>query len=245
MTKPPAASPSDQPAASFEWTRDPVVAVSKRTRNLTFPSSLLLREPTDAERARWKDGDRRDPVPTSTFTLYAGVTFLGAMTSVFALRDVAGPGQAPRAAPPESAMLIVAPTGNAGGVFTSGPFTDRETRKVVPALVHAAWMRVMRWLEADDKVTAEKRTSGLPLLFTAGDGYDAPEVAVLRLSEALTQRTDAGRLAYPAITSSIKWAKDGGHLGALHDYAVREVAAWPLVGDIRARVGRVPSLLGV
>ena len=127
-----------------------------------------------------------------------------------------------------------------------GPaFVDRETRRVVPARVHAALLRVVEWLRNEERHLQD--TKGVqPLLFTADDGFDpeGPEVAVMPLSEVFAQRTDRGRYAYAAAQAGIRWAKSGSHLGALHDYACREPAAWLLAQGARERLGRAPSLAG-
>ncbi len=101
----------------------------------------------------------------------------------------------------------------------------------------------VEWLRNEEK-HLERERGILPLLFTAEDGFDpeGPEVAVMPLSELLCQRSDRGRYAYSAAKAGIKWAKNGAHLGALHDYACREPAAWLLAQDARDRLGRAPSL---
>lgn len=236
-----AATTADTPA-SFEWTRDPLVLVSRRIRDLSFPGALLAREPSDVDLRRWADpNNRQNNVGEHKVRVLAGVTFLGALTSAWALRAVSGPGQAPRAAPADDAMVLVGPTSSASGILAGHQFIDRETRAVVPALVHAAWLRVFRWLERVDVEGAQER-GDRPLLFGQADGYEAPECFLVHLSEVLRQSTERGRWAYPAVTGSFRWHKDGRHLGALHDYAVREPAAWPLVTEIRARLGKAPSL---
>lgn len=226
----------------FEWTRDPLVLVSRRIRDLSFPGALLLRDPTEADLRRWRDtNSRTNNVNEHKVRVLAGVTFLGALTTAWALRAVTGPGQAPRSAPADDALILVRPTSSADGLLNGHQFVDRDTRKVVPRLVHEAWLRVMRWLEREDVEGARERGER-PLIFGAADGHDAPECMLVPLSEVLRQSTEAGRQAYPAVVNSFRWHKDGRHLGALHDYAVRDAAAWPLVDGMRQRLGKAPSL---
>lgn len=236
-----AATTADSPA-SFEWTRDPLVLVSRRIRDIAFPGALLLRDPTEEDLRRWRDPNSRNSGASEhKVRVLAGVTFLGALTSAWALRAVSGPGQAPRGAPADDAMILVQPTSSASGVLGGHQFIDRETRAVVPQRVHEAWLRVFRWLKQEDLRSAEER-GDRPLLFCPADGFDVPEVMLVRLSEVLRHTSEDGRMAYPAVTNSLRWHKDGRHLGALHDYAVREPAAWPLVTEIRARLGKAQSL---
>jgi hypothetical protein len=240
----PAREPADIPA-SFEWTRDPVVLVSRRPRNIAFPGGLIHREPTAADLKAWRDPNARNVISEHKLTLWAGVNFLGALTSAWALRSVPGPGQAPRSPPADGDMMVVTPDTTASALLRGPAFVDRETRRVVPARVHAALLRVVEWLRGEEK-HLERERGVQPLLFTADDGFDpeGPEVALLPLSEVFSQRTDRGRYAYAAAKAGIKWAKSGAHLGALHDYACRDPSAWLLAQDARERLGRAPSLAG-
>lgn len=234
------------PAPSFAWTRDPVVLVSRRIRDLAFPGALLVRDPTPADLARWRDvNSRTSNVAEHKVRVLAGVTFLGAYTTAWSLRAVPGPGQAPRSAPAPDTLAVVQPDSRtAAGILMGAQFQDRETRRVDPAKVHAAWLRVFRWMETEDARTdLPAGGDGLRVrLFTPADGHDAPEMAIMRLSEVLRVTTEAGRHAYPVVVNACRWHKDGNHLGALHDYAVREPAAWPLVTEVRARLARAPGL---
>ena len=238
----PARDAADAPV-SFEWTRDPTVIVSRRPRNVAFPGGLIHREPTPKDVAAWRNVDARNAATEHKLVLGAGVNFLGALTSSWALRAVNGPGQAPRSAPPDGDIMLVTPETTASALLRGPAFVDRDTRRVVPGRVHAALMRVVEWLRNEEK-HLERERGILPLLFTAEDGFDpeGPEVAVMPLSELLCQRSDRGRYAYSAAKAGIKWAKNGAHLGALHDYACREPAAWLLAQDARDRLGRAPSL---
>lgn len=243
----PQTAPSDTPAAppSFAWDRDPVVVVSRRPRNVAFPGGLVHRDPTPAEIKAWRDPTSRGAAE-HRLTLGAGVNFLGALTSSWALRGVPGPGQAPRSAPPEQDLMVITPDTTASALLRGPGFIDRDSRRVVPALVHAALVRVLDWLRAEEKHL--ESTSGIqPLLFTADDGFDpmGPEVAVMPLSEVFSQRTDRGRYAFAATLASLKWAKHGSHLGALHDYACRDPSAWNVTLGARERLGKAPSLAGV
>lgn len=234
------------PAPSFAWTRDPLVLVSRRIRDIAFPGALLVRDPTPADLARWRDpNSRTSNVAEHKVRVLAGVTFLGAYTSAWALRAVPGPGQAPRSAPAPDSLLIVQPDSRtAAGILSGGQFMDRDSRRVDPAKVHAAWLRVFRWMETEDARTdLPAGDDGLRLrLFSPADGHDAPEMAIMRLSEVLTMTTEAGRHAFPATMNACRWHKDGPNLGALHDYAVRTPASWPLVTEIRARLAKAPGL---
>ena len=244
-TPPQDESDAPPPAPAFTWTRDPLVLVSRRIRDLAFPGTLLLREPAAEDLKRWRDPNNRNSnVAEHKVRVLAGVTFLGAYTTAWSLRAVDGPGRAPRSAPPSDALSLVQPESRtAGGILSGGQFVDRESRKVDPAKVHAAWLRVFRWMETEDARTDGGEADALRLrLFARDDGHEGPELALVRLSEVLRQSTEAGRAAYASVVNSFRWHKDGRHLGALHDYAVREPAAWPLVMGIRERLGRAPAL---
>jgi len=238
----PAREPADIPA-SFDWDRDPVVLVSRRPRNVAFPGGLIHRDPSAADLKAWRDPTARNVANEHKLNIGAGVNFLGALTSAWALRGVPGPGQAPRSAPPDTDLMIVNPDTTASAMLRGPAFVDRETRRVVPARVHAALMRVLDWLKGEE-AHLQKERGILPQLFTADDGFDpeGPEFAVMPLSEVFSQRTDRGRYAYAAAKAGIKWAKSGSHLGALHDYACRDVTAFLLAMDARERLGRAPSL---
>ena len=244
----PQTAPSDAPDAppSFEWDNDPTVVVSRRPRNVAFPGGLIFREPTAGDLKAWRDPNARNAATEHKLTLGAGVNFLGALTSAWSLRGVPGPGQAPRSAPPDTELMIINPETTASAMLRGPGFIDRDSRRVVPARVHAALLRVLNWLKDEEKYLMRER-GVKPHLFTADDGFDpeGPEVAVMPLSEVFGQRTDRGRYAYTAAKAGIKWCKSGAHLGALHDYACREPAAWLLAQDARERLGRAPSLVGV
>lgn len=238
--------PSTDSPPYFGWDADPVVVVSRRPRVVSFPGILLEREPTASDLKMLRNGQNRSMPGEQRLTISGGVTFLGAHTTAFALRAVPGPGQAPRGAPPEGDLRIVVPETTASNDLQRGVrVVDRESRRVVPARVHEALLRVLDWLRREEEHLRDEK-GVQPILFTADDGFDpeGPEVAVMPLSEVFEQRTDRGRHAYAATQKNIAWAKNGTHLGALHDYAVRNPGGWLLAQEARARVQRAPGLLG-
>lgn len=224
------------------WDPDPVVVVSRRNRILHYPGALLRGDVSAEQRARWfampdefaaaspallRNQDPRD------LELNYGVTFLGTFTSCWKYR-AADDRNIPRSAPPEGDRVLVEPASRHGRpLMTTAAFRDPDTGDRIPALVAAAWARVLAHLR-DERGEAHR-------LFVPGEAYDAPEIAVLPLSEVLRQTTEAGRLAYPTVLDAAERCKDLAHLGALHDYAVRERSAAAITAACRRRAQAVPA----
>lgn len=242
-TKNPAAE-LDFPVTA-EWDRDPYAIASRRARNIAFPAVLLLRPATETELAKWRDAtgmERGD----ATMRIEAGVTFLGALTTQWALQSVDDRAKAPKQAPPVEACTLLWPSGTADNTIkTAAAFRCAGAPETIdPAKVSAAWRRVLDYLRAEEARIIEESGNPSLALFTAVSGFDAPEMVVCRLSEVLGQKTDAGQAGHQHLSNAIAWAKNGRHLGALHDYAVRTPGAWSIVESCRARAIRAPSLVG-
>mgnify|MGYP003654407926 CR=1 FL=1 len=214
----------------WEWQSNPTVLVSKRLRRVQFPRALLAGEASAEQMAKWLapeclSTDRNEV----TLNILAGVTFLSTWTSAWALRSIGGASQAPKGAPAESAMVLVAPSSTSQEVKG---FKDRETGLPHPANQHAAWLRAIAYLRARGKLLAE---AGDFDMWTADDGAEGPEVQTLPLLDLLQRKTEAGRVAEAATLAAIPWCKDSGHLGALHDYAIRHSASAGIAIACRAR----------
>lgn len=238
----PAPETSAPPVDLFAWEPDPVVVVSRRNRILHFPGALLTGPVSDERRAAWfappeglaagSLGLARNQNPHDLEVNY-GVTFLGVKTSVWKYR-AADDRNTPRGAPPEADRHLVEPVGRQShNALTGAAFKDPESGERVPSRIAAAWLRVLAHLR-DPRGEASA-------LFTPGEAYDAPELVVLPLSEVLRQNTEAGRLAYPLVLDASGRARNLAHLGALHDYAVRERTAAAIVAACRRRAQSVPS----
>ena len=241
------ASAAQTPPYAPVWDRDPIVLCSRRSRVIPFPTVLLLREPTEADRrvldAPLELGKVRDE---SHMTVVAGVNFLGAFTTVWdpLMFRTGSAATAPKAAPLADRCAIVAPWSRNVQLETRPGFKDRDTGVVKPEAIHAAWLRVLAWLRAQEEaqIAGVEGRANVPL-FTAENGYDAPEFVQCPLSAVLAQRGETGGHAYQHAFNAIPHAKEGGHLGALHDYAVRVPTAWPLVTACRARATAAPALM--
>jgi len=247
MAKSDLIDPSSPPVATApEWDKDPIVCVSARERDLSFPASLLTREATPADIAKWTGADLMAARNEHTFRLCAGVNFLGTFTTQWRLRDVQSQAQAPKAAPSPDECGIIWPSSRADGVINGAPmFKFPESRALNPAAIHAGWMRVLAYLRAQEAARAADTGAAPLVLFAPDNGHDAPQVILCRLSEVLTQRTTLGQQAHPHMVNAIKWAKDGAHLGALHDYAVRSPSAWNIAEACRIRAAHAPRLAQV
>ena len=237
---------ADAPTLSPAWDRDPVVVASRRPRVMYFPGKVLLGDPTPADLKRWSGGDStgmdRGDVAVR---IEAGITFLGAFTTQWALRGVASMAQAPKSAPGHDLCSVLWPTGGADNTIRNAQaFKVPDTKEMNPAAVNAAWLRVFRYLRDQEKrVLAESGEPSLAL-FTTLDGFDAPEIVITKLSDILGQKTQEGQWAHPHLSNAIAYAKNGRHLGALHDYAVRTPGAWSIVESCRAQAVRRPGLVG-
>lgn len=229
------------------WDPDPVVLCSRRSRIIPFPTLVLLREPTDADRKALEAppelGKLRDE---GQMAVAAGVNFLGTLTTAWdpAMYRAPSSQAAPKSPPNLDRCLLVAPSSRNVQLDKRPGFVDHETKLVKPEAVHAAWTRVLNWLRAEEQrqIDGPEGRANVPL-FVAEQGFDAPEFVVCRLSEVLSQRTTTGGHAYQHAQGAIAHAKHGGQLGALHDYAVRTQTGWTLAVACRARAAAAPSLL--
>jgi hypothetical protein len=229
---------------SPEWDRDPYVIASRRARNIAFPAILLLRDPTEEERAKWKDAtgmERGD----ATMRIEAGVTFLGALTTQWMLQSADSHAKAPKSAPPADVCSLIWPAGTSDNTIKNAAAfrCTGAPESIDPAKVSAAWRRVLEYLRAEEARVIERDGNPSGALFTAVSGFDAPEMVVCKLSEVLGQKSSAGQAGHQHLSNAIAWAKNGRHLGALHDYAVRTPGAWSIVESCRARAIRAPSLV--
>lgn len=234
------------------WEKDPLVVVSRRKRNIAFPLAVLLRQPTEADVHAWEQPPGKDFHEQSTaisarndrqLTLEAGVTFLGCYTTAWTLRGIQEQRQYPKAAPEPDTLILVSPASSARDhvLGARSPSWDREAQRIDAFKVSAGWERVLKYLHAAEDRT-HARDPSTQRLFTADDGFETPEVAVLRLSELLNMSTDAARAVHPYVMTAIPWAKNPEHLGALHDYAVRSASGWLVAGECRKRAHTAPTL---
>jgi hypothetical protein len=229
-----------------KWDADPVVLCSRRARIIPFPTVLLLREPTAADlqaiNAPPELGRVRDE---SQMTVLAGVNFLGAFTTAWdpLMFRAASAQAAPRSAPNTDHCILVAPYCRNGDLSKRPGFFDRDTGRVRTEAVHAAWLRVLAWLRTREAAQVERDGQANVPLFVAEQGYDAPEFVQCRLSEVLTQRSESGQHAFQHAQGAVLHSKDGAHLGALHDYAVRTPTGWTLATACRQRAMAAPNLM--
>lgn len=205
----------------FAWDPDPLVLVSRRPRILYFPKVLAQREATDADYKRWRADDSTAlSRHEEQMAVGAGVTFLGCYTTSWADLDKR-PGHA-SPVPDVAKMLLVEPFTRARDLITGDRANkDPATGRLLPARVHAIYLRILRHHQRE---ALDGRVGLNP--WETPDGFDAPEMTLLRLSEVFTQRTDAGQHACATVTSTIRHLRRNPHetvtpLGALHDYAVR------------------------
>jgi hypothetical protein len=216
-------------ADPFAWDPDPLVLVSRRGRALYFPGALLRAPATDAQVKTWtateaRTGERDE----KHVALLAGVNFLGALTSTWALRAVVGhnvPTGAP--APDKCALLWPYTSGHDRVTGVASGNVDRETGRLRPDRVQAAILRVLEYHRA------HADTEGL---WSPQDAFDAPELAIMRLSELFRQASPEASAAHSATIAAIKFARRTpdvtATLGGLHDYAVRAHAS-AIFGECR------------
>lgn len=221
-----AADKPTPPADPFAWDPDPLVLVSRRHRSLTFPAALLRGEMSDDAVRRYleppKDPGAVGMREEKTLGLLAGVNFLGTRTTSWALLRTQ-PQHAPTGGPDPNTMITVWPycTGHDVVSAKGGPNWDREAGKVRPDGIRATLLRVLAFCR-------QYRPADAVDLWTTADGFDAPELSLLRLSEVFRQHTPAGRDAHVSVTAAIPHLRRTDEvlpqLGALHDYAVRDRA---------------------
>ncbi len=226
--------PNDQTSADpFAWDPDPLVLVSRRPRIIYFPKSLAMREATDADRRAWRtDTSTSVQRQEEQMSFGAGVTFLGAYTTSWADLD-ARPGQAP-ATPDPRKMLLVEPFTRVRDLITRQENKDPATGRLIPARVHAVYLRILE----HHRHEAEEGRAGAINPWAPANGFDAPELALLRLSEVFLQRTEAGQHAHSTVLTTIKHLRRDRHevltpLGALHDHAIRHRSGAAVVEECR------------
>lgn len=219
------------PRDPWQWQANPFVLVSRRERVVQFPRVLLDREATTAEMDKWtsRDCTARER-NEATMTISMGVTFLAAWTSAWALRGIAGVSAAPKGAPAEGQCMLVTPP--RAQTLVGRDFKDRESGRENPVVQHAAWRRVVAYLQARGRLLAE---AGDYDMFTAEAGHDGPDVHAMPLLDVLQRRTPAGMLAEADILAAIPYCRESLQLGALHDHAARYQSAWNIVTTCRAR----------
>ena len=220
----------------LQWDPDPVVLISARSRNVSFPQKALTHGLSTEQVKLVMDLPGRDRVE-KTLAISGGVNFLGTMTTTWALLSIAESRMAPKAAPrPDDCQLVTPVSSLPGGFFRLAEFRSTTAPDLVdPAKVAAGWTRVIDFLRTQEALASESDTPPNCLLFTTQDGAVAPELILCRLSEVFSQATQHGRAAYAYAHRSIRYAKHSAQLGALHDYAVRSIAAWGLVDAARQR----------
>lgn len=215
----------------FAWDPDPIVLVSKRPRRLYFPRLLIDRDATPEEIKAWTTPP--DPLPNGAtrpgphlpsvrqdqwIVAQAGVTFLGTYSTSWA--DLATVQGHATAIPNMQRAILAQPVTQAQAAIINNPANkDHATGRMRPDKVRAIFERVFRYLR-------EHRHPSAPDLWTSADGYDAPEMMLLPLSELFTQRTEAGQHAHAMVVKAIPHLRRVVHetvapLGVLHDYAIR------------------------
>jgi hypothetical protein len=223
-TSPKADDPATDDRGPFWWDPDPLVLVSRRPRILYFPKVLASRDPTPRDYEAWRSQEsttlRRQE---EQLAVGAGVTFLGTYTTSWADLETR-PGHATRT-PDPAKMLLVEPFSRARDAIASQANKDPATGRLIPAKVNAIYRRILAHLRKE----AEDGRAGTVNPWEPMDGFDAPELMLVRLSEMFTQRTDAGQQAHATTFATIRHLRRNPHeavtpLGALHDYAIRHVS---------------------
>lgn len=224
----------------FAWEDDPLVLVSRRHRAIDFPTALLRGDMSPEAVARYKVppdqaiGGGRD---SKSLHLIAGVNFLGARTTSWAFRAL-GPNQAPQGAPTDK-LATIFPFCTGADIMTAqgGVNWDRDAGKVKPSGIRETLLRVLAYHKEHDQ----------PHLWATVDGFDAPELMLVRLGDLFSQRGDMGQHAHVATVTAIPHLRRTDEviapLGALHDYAVRHRAGLSIVGACRtwAQRKQLPS----
>lgn len=213
--------PEPTPPFVLKWDPDPEVVCSRRTRDLSVPAALLMREPTEKELAAWADPQDMSMVARVTVRLNAGANFLGAGVTQWLYRGLTSYAQV-KGTPGPEAVVTLWPKSSEDNTIANAPrFKGHESNAVDPSKVRAAWGRVLAYLRRQEEVALERDGVAPVTLFSPLAGFDAPELVTCRVSELFRMSTAEGQQAQPHVMNSIKWAKDGRHLGALHDYALR------------------------
>ena len=227
----------------LEWDPNPWVVCSRRSRSITVPASLLMRDPSEKERAEWAAPSGMALAATVTVTVNAGATFLGAGVTQWLFSNITSHTQVPKGAPPEGALSVLWPKSSEDNTIKTAPrFKGRDSQVVDPEKVCAAWRRVLDFLRANEARVLDQSGHAPMTLFTPVGGFDAPELVVCRVADLFSMRSEAGQHAQPHVMTSIEWAKDGRHLGALHDYAIRHPGGHVIATACQQRLQRAPGL---
>lgn len=229
----PAPAPAPTPAL-FAWEADPVVVVSRRPRALYYPADLLRGDATPAQVKAWTD-PKGGEYERKFLALQAGVNFIGVLTSSWLYKNFDGR-SAPQAAPPPDKCILLYPDTNGRDVLTSPRTgtTDRETGRLIPAKIRAIFERILRFHKAH-------LSTGDDNLWDAPDGFDAPELMLMPLSEIFAQRGAEAAGAHVTVVQSIKFLRASAGvetLGALHDYAIRHRSGNAIAGECKAWLTR-------
>jgi hypothetical protein len=213
--------PTNDHVDPFAWDPDPQVLVARRGRILYFPSVLAQRALKDAEVAalRKRQADAALMVDPQ-FAVRPGVNFLGTWCTSWAdLRTT--PGHASKGPNPSAPLGLLEPYCKARHLIDVPANKDPATGRLLPTKAREAFHRILDHHRTEHK----DGVAGALDPWTARNGFDGPDLAVLRLSEIFSQRTEAGQQAHAAILSAIPHLRrttlDMEHIGALHDYAVR------------------------
>lgn len=208
------------PPDPFAWQPDPVVVVSRRNRVLAYPADLVKGDPTPEQVKRWTNPEARaEHRNDKMLALIAGVNFIGCRTSSWAYLHTQQ-GQQPQGPPQDSQQVLVWPQMSQHADISNprSGNVDRETGRLRPDKVQAIVMRILDYIQARVQ----------PDLWTTPDGYDAPELMMMPLSQVLQQKGDAGQQAHEVAHKAISGQylrrmpiEVMTPLGALHDYAMR------------------------
>lgn len=218
-------------ADPFAWDPDPTVLVARKSYRLYFPRPLVERALTEAEAASMK--------PDQWVAVQAGVTFLGTLSTSWAdLTTI--PGHA-STVPDMRRAVLAQPATQAQQTITSPAARNKDaaTGRLRPDKVRAIFDRVFSYLKDHRHPTATD-------LWTSVDGFDAPELVILPLSELFKQNTDRGQQAHAAVFTAIPHLRRVPHetvtpLGVLHDYAIRASrsgGATAILGACRAKAAK-------
>lgn len=224
--------PDQTPADPFAWDPDPLVLVSRRNRALYFPGALLRGEATPEQVKAWTN-----PEALSTsrdekhLALFAGVNFLGAFTSSWLYRQHDGR-SAPQGAPPLDMRVLLFPDTNGRDVLMrpSTGIVDRDTNRLRPDKIRETIGRVLDYHR-------KHLSHGDDNLWAADDGFEAPELVLMSLSQVFSQAGPAAADAHTTAVQSIRFLRrtreSAAIIGALHDYAIRSRSGAAIVAECR------------
>lgn len=231
------------------WDPNPLVVVSKRNRSLYFPKILLQRDITSEDEATWAkeleaaESGKTGKTPLNIrqeapLYLAAGVNLIGCYSSVFSFkkleqnqRPVDGKGRP--VPPPADKLVLLYPQTPAWRIFEGPGFVSSATQQIDASKVHAAFVRVFKYLKKRDEESAA--AEGYVGLFQTPPGFSSAEILQMPLADVFSQKGQDGQAAYGYALSGVKIAKNLGQLGALHDYAFRHASGWNIVEACRTR----------